>query len=206
MPEDKEVSNEPELEQAPEPTEQMPQVPVDEFDTLADEEELKLAQEELEQSRNAIDAGFAKHISENLSPELEELFFNDKEQFFLRVEEEKEQFIEEQLGSKVKNINELNLRIRDKTQSRDIANAQKEFLKTHPDADFDAMREFFDNETTNKQREEILSLPTLQSYERVYELMGGGAKSDKLPQQLEGSLTQDSDFGDFDKDIPAFRR
>ncbi|MGG7073186.1 hypothetical protein U5B43_02830 [Campylobacter sp. 9BO] len=200
MPENEEALNESELQQTPS------QEQVDEFDTVSDEEALKLAQEELEQSRNAIDAGFAKFMSENLSPELEELFFSDKEQFFLKVEEQKELFIEEQLGGKVKTINELNLKIRDKVQNRDIANAKKEFLKAHPDADFNAMSEFFENETTKKQREEILSLPALQGYEKVYELMGGGANSEKLPQQLEGSFTQDSGMSGLDEYIPAFRR
>lgn len=193
----------------PAPTQETPppEPAVDEYDTSADESELEAANAELEQSRDAIDKGFAEHMAANLSPELEELFYKeDKTEFFLAVEKEKEEFIKQIIGPKYAKVNELSMKIADKKQGKALNSAMQEFLKIYPDADFDAMYEFFSNELGKKKQDEIKALPPLEAYKAVYELMNkDNPKAEKLPEQIKGSFSQQDTQGVFDADLPATR-
>lgn len=58
------------------------QEPINPFDTSGQESELLQLQQELEQSTSAIDNSFAEYYAENMPEEVEELFFEDKVQFY----------------------------------------------------------------------------------------------------------------------------
>lgn len=178
--------------------------PSDEYDTAKDEVEFEAAKAELEQSRSAIDQGFANYIAQNLTPELEELFFaEDKSAFFLAVEKEKEKFIENELAPKMDRVNEVGQKIADKKVGKDMHQAKQEFLKIHPNADFEAMKDFFENEVGAKKQKELLSMAPLDAFNEIYVMMGGEV-SQELPKQIEGSYSQD-DTSSRDGDLPANR-
>lgn len=187
-----------------EPLKDTPALPP-EFDTTEDEASLEALRAELEQSQEAIDKGFALHMSEKgLTPELEELFFTDKTAFFEAVEAEKERFIEEQLAPKYEGINALSEKIAEKKSQGAVAEAKQSFLKANPKADFGAMSEFYQNELTKKQQQEIDALPLEEQFKRVFELMGGGKESE-LPKHYEGGEVDNHGASEYGADLPAFR-
>ncbi|MGP1579968.1 MAG: hypothetical protein ACTTH5_02960 [Wolinella sp.] len=181
-----------------------PKAPLSEFDTSGDEALLEEAKAELEQSHKAIDKGFADYMSQNMSPELEELFFSDKRAFFEAIEAEKEKFIEAELMPKYERVSALSEGIENKKRDGALASAKQSFLSAHPEADFGAMSEFYQNELTRKQQQEISALTLPEQLEKVFMLMGGEKKSE-LPPHYEGGEVDSSSGGEFDAELPAFR-
>lgn len=66
---------------------------VNPFDTTAEENELNALNAELEQARASLEGDFAKYAAENTSAELEELFFENKEEFFKAILEMQNTFL-----------------------------------------------------------------------------------------------------------------
>lgn len=184
------------------------------FDTSAQQQELDAINAELEQARASIEGDFAKFASENTTPEMEELFFENKEQFYLQILQMQNDFLESGVGAKEQRAAELTADINQKQQMGAIEQAEMAFLQKHPEVNTDELLDFFKNDLPPRQQAELEKLPPEQFFEALFELKGGeqapqqeeqaSGEDEKLPQQLNGVASSEAGQGRV-SDLP-FRR
>lgn len=191
--------------------------PTNPYDTSAQESELSALQEELNQSISALDSNFAEFYAENMSDDVEELFFEDRVAFLIEVEKAKQAFIEEKITPLQQKGQELEQNISNRKQGARIWQAQKDFLKAYPDADLDEMLRFYNEELTPKQKQALNSEEDLvKSYIKVYEYMNGGSEDEQSPKEKKRNFPKQTSgqFGNVkgldldlrDSDLPINRR
>lgn len=162
-----------------------------EFDTQQEEKELAGINTELEQIQTSLEQDFVSYALENTTPEDEELFFDNREQFYKNLLNMQNAFFEEKIRSKQARAGELQESIESKKTLGELEQAKEEFLKANPDANIQEIMEFFLEDTTNKQKQELESLPPLDFFNKVYELFKQNkgqedSKEGELPPKLEG--------------------
>ncbi len=162
-----------------------------EFDTQQEEKELAGINTELEQIQTSLEQDFVSYALENTTPEDEELFFDNREQFYKNLLNMQNAFFQEKIRSKEARAGELQESIQRKKTLGEIEQAKEEFLKANPDANIQEIMEFFLEDTTNKQKQELESLPPLDFFNKVYELFKQSkgqedSKEEELPPKLEG--------------------
>lgn len=158
------------------------------YDSTQEEQELAMLQKELSDSINSAEANFAKFMADNTSPELEELFFNDKVAFYAKVLQMQNEFVA-QLDPKFARAQELGGTIEKKKSFAQVNNAEREFLSKHPDADINALMDFYVNELRPREQAELNNLPPAEFFERLYEMykaQGAPQNAKALPTQLNG--------------------
>lgn len=161
------------------------------FDTSAEEAELNALQAELQQAQASIERDFAKQMAADTTPELEELFFDDKEAFYLQILQAQNAFLTENITPKVERSKALSADISQKKQFSSIDAALKAFKQKYPEVDTDALMAFFQNEVPSQVQQELQQLPPERFFEELYKLYqavksGGGQQNETLPQQIEG--------------------
>lgn len=82
---------------------------VNEFDTSGEQSELDALNAELEQLRTNVEANFSEYFAQNATPELDELFFEDKKAFADEFQKMQNTFFDEQIGQKQARANELEI-------------------------------------------------------------------------------------------------
>lgn len=178
------------------PPEMMEEAPMqmsegdDELST--DKAKLQLLKEELAQTQSSLDADFITSFQSTLTPEEQELQFGDPSAFLALYEQKKGAFLEEKINSKQGAISELEGAIASKEETVAYKKAFSEFAKNHPDASKEALRDFFQNDMTPRQQEEVAKMPPLEFYEAVYASFSKNAPSDvvgeEVPLKLEGGF------------------
>lgn len=161
------------------------------FDTQQEEKELAGINTELEQIQASLEQDFVSYALENTTQEDEELFFDNREQFYKNLLNLQNAFFEEKIRSKQARAGELQDSIQGKKSLGEIEQAKEEFLKANPDANIEEIMGFYLEETTNKQKQELESMPPLDFFNKVYELFKQSkgqevAKEEELPPKLEG--------------------
>lgn len=172
----------------------MPQddLALNEFDTSNEQTELDALNAELDQARANIEGNFSEYFAQNATPELEELFFEDKKAFADEFQKMQNVYFDEQIGVKQARANELQGSITQKQEFGVIDGAMKNFQAAHPDVNVDELFRFMSEDLSPRKMSELESLPPEQFFEELYALYqqmnGVDAKNgkEKLPQQLRG--------------------
>lgn len=161
------------------------------FDTNQEEKELAGLNAELEQIQASLEQDFASYATANTTAEDEELFFDNREEFYKKLLQKQNAFFEEKIGSKKTRVGELEQSIQNKKTLGAIEEAKNEFLKANPEANIQELMAFFDEDLTKRETNEMESLPPLEFFNKVYELYkqrkGEGDKGEELPFKLEGA-------------------
>lgn len=175
---------------------------VNEFDTSGEQSELDALNAELEQLRTNVEANFSEYFAQNATPELDELFFEDKKAFADEFQKMQNTFFDEQIGQKQARANELESSISQKQQFSVIDGAMKNFQAMHPDVNVDELFRFMQEDLSPRQVGELEALPPEQFFEALYaiyqQMMSGGgekANKEKLPQQLRGVPSNNTQSG-----------
>lgn len=167
-----------------EPTpEENSQAQSDDFE-FEEERELAALDGELDEIANAIDTQWSDHISQNISEELEELFYDDKKAFFDEIESQKEKFIEDRIRDKVEKKGALKQSLLGKHKQK----AFDEFAKNHPDIPVEEVMDFYENELGARAKKEIDALPPIEALEKIASMMKPQEKEapkEELPKQVD---------------------
>lgn len=182
------AANQPPLE-----AELMPQPPETPQEPTIEQQEQELAalQNELAQSEASLEADFAKWCSQNLTAEDEELFFENKEAFVQNILQKQNAFIQEQLAGKMQRAKALQTEIGERKTFAEIENAQNAFLQKHPDADMNALKDFYLQDLPPRYRAELEKLNGADFFEallQAYQAYNGGEQVEQeLPQRVSGN-------------------
>lgn len=178
------------------------------YDTSAEQKELEALQKELEDAAASAEGQFAEFMAENTSPELEELFFENRMQFYAEVLKMQNAWVENNLNSKARKAQGLSADIQKKQAFAEVEAAQNAFLQKHPEANIEALMAFFAEELRPREQAELNKLPPLDFFEALYQMFqaaqGNATQSPKLPQQIQGSAV-DAGTAQVDMSLPQNR-
>lgn len=169
--------------------------------------------EELSQNLESYEKGFAKQCASLIegSPELEELFFEDKEAFFQRVLDFQNKYLKENLIDKRDAIIDLEQNEQLEAGIQALQQAKDEFAKAHPDVNADELMQFYLT-LPQEQQAQLDKLPPNQLFETLYQMQqqsgaageGGGGSEEQLPTQLNGMPSKTSEL-EPELDLPTTR-
>ncbi len=155
------------------------------------EQTLQAMQNELNQAMQSLESDFAKKcvsLCEN-DPELEELFFSDKEQFFLKILEYQNQVFKEEIVPKQEKVANLQGEIEFDNKMQELDSAKKQWDSQNPPVSADELLAFFTTLPPEVQKE-LEALPSESVFPTLLEIMQSQKPQEQnqdLPQQVNGS-------------------
>lgn len=131
----------------------------------------------------ALDAEFIEQLPSMLTEEEADMRLDeDFRPFLALVEEKKEGFYRTKLDELKAQIDALKKEASDEEESLDIEDGKRVFLEAHPEADWNALTEFYKNDMTARQKEDLIDLDLVPFMEKVYELFS--KKNKKNPPEV----------------------
>lgn len=178
------------------------------FDSSVEESELAALQRELQGLEETKNADFAKYLSQNLTPEEKELFFEDEEAFFQNILNKEEVFLREKIGDRQKRAEELEKAIAQKHSFGILEKAESEFLKRHPNVNVDEMIDFYENDLPPREKRKLDKLEPDEFFESlygVYSQTNQTTSQKDLPKRTKGT-PMDVENADYQSDDGYFDR
>ncbi|BCD48471.1 Coiled-coil domain-containing protein [Helicobacter suis] len=178
--------------------------------TLEDKtKELETLKNEISQAEASLEADFAKYAAENMDEKLEQLFFDNKEQFVQELLTMQNQFLKDKLGDKAKRASELHEEISTEQTKQELENIKEQFKQNHPEANMDDLIRFYNEDLPPKYRNQLDQLEGLNFFNQLYELYKAfsgeqnpeNAQNEQnpenpdpnLPKRLNGNATSSPD-------------
>lgn len=132
---------------------------------------IQVLEAELSEIDAKLDAEFLEKIETLLTPEQMELRFEDDPRPFISaLEEAREVFYAEKLGTLKGTIESMRTEVSDEEEHLDIEDAKRMFLEAHPEADWSALVDFWKKHVTQFQKDELAQYSGLELIEKGYEL------------------------------------
>ncbi|MFP6279841.1 Coiled-coil domain-containing protein [Helicobacter pylori] len=135
--------------------------------------QLETLKREIAQAEESLENDFAKHMAEKTDEKLEDLFFNNKVDFYKSVLVEQNNYLNENISKKVNKAVALSEEIETSKKKEEVEKAKAEFLEKHKDEDidFNELVDFFNEELPQKYKREIDNLNGVQFFEAIYNLL-----------------------------------
>lgn len=179
------------------------------------EDKLAALESELSQCIESLEGDFARKCAKECEdkPELEELFFEDKVEFFSKILELQNEFINQELKPRQEAVENMKGDIALDNSMQAIEAARQEFQAQNPDIDTNELLGFM-LELPEEIQAELEKLPPKQIFPALLELKkqaeGGGASepsdepSSDLPRQVSGAPASVS-TQEVNSDLPTQR-
>ncbi|WRA75146.1 Coiled-coil domain-containing protein [Helicobacter pylori] len=134
--------------------------------------ELETLKREIAQAEASLENDFAKHMAEKTDEKLEDLFFNNKVDFYRSVLVEQNNFLNNHISKKIDKAVALSEEIENSKKSQEIEEAKAKFLEKHKDEniDFNELVDFYNEELPQKYKREIDKLDGVQFFQAIYDL------------------------------------
>ncbi|MGN8368022.1 Coiled-coil domain-containing protein [Helicobacter pylori] len=134
--------------------------------------ELETLKREIAQAEASLENDFAKHMAEKTDEKLEDLFFNNKVDFYRSVLVEQNDFLNSNISKKINKAVALSEEIENSKKSQEIEEAKAKFLEKHKDEniDFNELVDFYNEELPQKYKREIDKLDGVQFFQSIYDL------------------------------------
>ncbi|RVZ36543.1 Coiled-coil domain-containing protein [Helicobacter pylori] len=134
--------------------------------------ELETLKREIAQAEASLENDFAKHMAEKTDEKLEDLFFNNKVDFYRSVLVEQNNYLNEHVSKKINKAIALSEEIETSKKSKEIEEAKAEFLEKHKgeNIDFNELVDFYNEELPQKYKREIDKLDGVQFFQAIYDL------------------------------------
>ena len=175
--------------------------------TLEDKtKELETLKNEISQAEASLESDFAKYAADNINERLEQLFFDNKEQFIQELLTMQNQFLKDKLGDKAKRVSELHEEISSEQTKQELENMKEQFKQAHPDANMDDLIRFYNEDLPPKYRKQLDSLEGLDFFNQLYEVYKAFNAEENteapnneqntdpnLPKRLSGNATSNPD-------------
>lgn len=165
------------------------ETPVDPRESLnLKKAQIQLLEAELSEVDAKLDAEFLDSIDQRLAPEELEMRFEDDVRGFLAiVEEKREEFYREKLTELKGRIDSMKGEVEDEEETLNIDDAKRSFLEAHPEADWTAITDFFQNDMSPRQKEELAGLELGEMMEKVYTMY---SKKNKKAPAVEAEVVE----------------
>lgn len=155
-------------------------------------EQIMALEQEIAESRTAIDKDFAKKFVSSISEEQQQLMFNDLAAFLESYEQAKLENLKSELRPKIEKHDELKIQLENEGIEETIKAAEEKLLAKYPQANAKVVMEFMEHDLTKRQQAELMQLDPTDRLLAAYELMPQ-SKGKELPQELndlndDGSL------------------
>ncbi|HEC1574547.1 TPA: hypothetical protein R1X61_000267 [Campylobacter upsaliensis] len=165
-----------------------------------DEARLAVLENEISQAEASLEQDFAKYAAEKLASDesLEELYFEDKEEFIKQILHLQNEFLKS-LQNKVDEANELRGQIGQKKAFDNIQAAADAFDAQNLGVSSDTLLDFFQKDLSPRAKANLESLEPSAFFEELYKLYQGENKeqeSEELPQRLNASSASVESGGD----------
>lgn len=181
-------------EQIPEPQDTLPEQGANPYDTSSEQQEYDALQNEIAQAQESLESDLAIDIAHKITPELEELFFEDKEQFLREVFKMQNEFLETKIKPKQDRANELGTSIEKKQTMQSIEAAQNQFIQNHPDVNIDELMSFFMQLPEDVQAE-LSALPPQHFFEALLQIFNNKDMQQAQDNAEQGLPTQINGVG-----------
>ncbi|ANT42646.1 hypothetical protein [Helicobacter phage FrB41M] len=134
--------------------------------------ELETLKREIAQAEASLENDFAKHMAEKTDEKLEDLFFNNKVDFYRFILVEQNDFLNDHISKKINKAVALNEEIENSKKSQEIEEAKAKFLEKHKgeNIDFNELVDFYNEELPQKYKREIDKLDGVQFFQSIYDL------------------------------------
>ncbi|WP_187831888.1 Coiled-coil domain-containing protein [Helicobacter pylori] len=134
--------------------------------------ELETLKREIAQAEASLENDFAKHMAEKTDEKLEDLFFNNKVDFYRSVLVEQNNYLNDNISKKINKAVALSEEIENSKKSQEIEEAKAEFLEKHKNEniDFNELVDFYNEELPQKYKREIDKLDGVQFFQAIYDL------------------------------------
>ncbi len=169
---------------------------IDPYATEQDEAALKALDEEIAQAAASLESDFAKFAASKVDEKTEELFFEDKEEFFKQVCAWQNEFLSgfrEKQGKAKALSDEIGL----KKSFKAIENAKNEFAKNHPEVNTNELMDFYANDLSPRIKANLDKLEPREFFEALFiefSKQNGSTQSsvnkeqnEALPKRINGS-------------------
>ncbi|WP_407379465.1 hypothetical protein [Helicobacter sp.] len=173
------------------------------YDTTSESTELEALQNELAQSEAGLEANFAKYASEQITPELEDLFYEDKEAFLIQLQKIQNQFYQDNIVSKQARVGDLQQQISQKQMMGEIDQARASF-ESESGADVNELLQFYEDFIPNAAKRELDKLPPKEFFAQLYQIyqtqtnpQGAGGEP---PSRIAGNAAPSSNL-DYNADL-----
>ncbi|TQR31796.1 Coiled-coil domain-containing protein [Campylobacter sp. MIT 99-7217] len=157
---------------------------------LSKEEQLQTLENEISQAEQSLESDFAKFASSQIDEKMEELFFENKEEFIKAILSMQNNFLQENYNALLQKRDNLKGQIAQEKQFADIEKAQQEFLAKHPDANMEELLALYYEELGTRYKKELDNLPPNEFFEALYQIQkqrSGGKEEENLPKDLNAS-------------------
>lgn len=173
------------------------------YDTTADAQELQALQNELAQSEAALETNFAKYASDQITPELEDLFYENKEAFLIELQKMQNKFYQDNIASKQDRAQTLQHQISQKQMMGEIDQARAAF-ESQSGANVNELLQFYEDFVPNAAKRELDKLPPKDFFNELYKIyqtqtnpQGAGGEP---PMRIAGNASPSSNL-DYDADL-----
>ncbi|GAA9123609.1 hypothetical protein Taitung52_11400 [Helicobacter pylori] len=129
--------------------------------------ELETLKREIAQAEASLEQDFIKHMVDKTNEKVEDLFFSDKPEFYRFVFTEQNNYLKEKLTDKVSKAMDLSDEIQRDKDAEEIERDKQVFLNKHPEADFNALLEFYEEELPKSVKKQIDKLDGVAFFEAV---------------------------------------
>ncbi|HEC1566704.1 TPA: hypothetical protein R1X62_000817 [Campylobacter upsaliensis] len=165
-----------------------------------DEARLAVLENEISQAEASLEQDFASFAAEKIASDesLEELYFEDKEEFIKQILHLQNEFLKS-LQNKVDEANELRGQIGQKKAFDNIQAAADAFDAQNLGVSSDELLDFFQKDLSPRAKANLESLEPSAFFEELYKLYQGENKeqeSEELPQRLNASSASVESGGD----------
>lgn len=152
--------------------------------------QLQLLEMELSEVDAKLDAEFIEKIPTMLSDDEKEMRMSeDLRPYLSMIDKKREEFYREKLSELKGKVEGVRKEVLDEEDSINVDDAKDAFIKKHPEADMEAVINFFHNDTTKREKDEIIGQPShLLALEKAYEIFMKKTKKEppkKEPQKMD---------------------
>lgn len=173
------------------------------YDTTKESQELELLQNELAQSEAGLEANFAKYASELITPELEDLFYENKEEFLIELQKMQNQFYQDNITNKQKRVGDLQQQISQKQMMGEIDQARTSF-ESESGADVNVLLQFYEDFVPNAAKKELDKLAPKDFFAQLHQIYQTHhtpkAAGTEPPMRIEGNAAPSSNL-DYNTDL-----
>lgn len=167
--------------------------------------QIDLLEAELSDVDAKLDAEFLDQIPSLLSEEEMDMRLDDDIRPFLAlVEEKREAFYAQKLDDLKGRITTMRSEVEDEEATISIEEAKRAFLEAHPEADFAALTDFYHNDLTPRQKEELYAAPDyLAMLEAAYAMYSKKNKPSKKEEAVNPADQLPPDMNDVPSSAPS---
>ncbi len=153
--------------------------------------ELETLKREIAQAEASLEQDFIKHMVDKTDEKVEDLFFSNKPEFYRFVFTEQNNYLREKLTDKVSKAMALSDEIQNDKDAEEIEKDKQAFLSKHPEVDFNALLDFYNEEIPNRFKKEIDKLEGVAFFEAILDYFNAvNAKAEEPKKENKDEESQ----------------